>query len=224
MAYKPMLFNTPMVCAIEDGTKTQTRRLVQLPKNKDWELLDVRPNPDLPGRFWQAEINGTLTDVKKRFTLGIKAPCVPGDVLWVRETWMPGHFDKPKSAVPVDWKELGFFYFARDEVKNSDGTPVPWRPSIHMPKEAARIFLRVDDVRAERLQDITIQGLQEEGVLPSGFLSQYATMTSDGFGKWVALWNSTTPKGKLAKYGWDANPWVWVISFTREAKPEGWAR
>ena len=239
MTYKPILFNTPMVCAIMDGSKTQTRRLVQLPKNKDWELLDVHPNPDLPGRFWQVEINGTLTDVKKRFTLGIKAPCVAGDVLWVRETWNFGRWETEGDVITPglchtffeecepSGKSKELFqnrYLYRADAASFDEVPEPerWRPSIHMPKEAARIFLRVQNVRPERLQDITIQGLQEEGVLPSGFLSQYATMTSDGFGKWVALWNSTTTKGKLAKYGWDANPWVWVISFTRMEKPEGW--
>lgn len=219
MKYRPMLFNTPMVCAIQDGSKTETRRLVQLPKNKDWDLLDVHPNPDLPGRFWQAEINGTLTDVKKRFTLGIKAPCVPGDVLWVRETWMPGHFDKPKSAVPVDWKELGFFYFARDEIHNTDGSPVLWRPSIHMPKEAARIFLQVDEVRAERLQFITEDDAMHEGAAPEPpfIVGPYVR----GF---ISVWESTIPKGKILKCGWDANPWVWVIKFSRTERPEGWGR
>lgn len=199
MAYKPILFNTPMVCAIMDGSKTQTRRLVQLPKNKDWELLDVHPNPDLPGRFWQAEINGTLTDVKKRFTLGIKAPCVAGDVLWVRENF-----------ILVGYNDPMYLYAAGHEDCKIDGKPTRWRPSIHMPKEAARIFLRVDDVRAERLKSMTPSDAADEGFTDwKGF---------------VTVWNSTIPKGKLAKYGWDANPWVWVISFTREAKPEGWAK
>lgn len=194
MNYRPILFNTPMVCAIEDGTKTQTRRLVQLPKNKDWELLDVRPNPDLPGRFWQAEINGTLTDVKKRFTLGIKAPCVPGDVLWVRETWMP----------VTD----GYLYYTIDHVISRDNAPIIWSPSIHMPKAAARIFLRVESVRAERLKSISPFNAMDEG-----------------FADWndfVSGWNDTIPKGKMRKYGWDANPWVWVIVFERIEKPEGW--
>ena len=206
MAYKPMLFSPPMVCAIMDGSKTQTRRLVQLPKNKDWELLDVHPNPDLPGRFWQAEINGTLTDVKKHFTLGIKAPCVPGDVLWVRETWLSAGSKSP-----------GYFYFARDEVHSYDGSPVVWRPSIHMPKEAARIFLRVDGVRAERLQFITEDDAMHEGAAPEPpfIVGPYVR----GF---ISVWESTIPKGKILKCGWDANPWVWVISFTRIDRPEGW--
>ena len=218
MTYRSMLFNTPMVCAIEDGTKTQTRRLVQLPKNKDWELLGVHPTPDLPGRLWQAEINGTLTDVKKRFTLGVKAPCVPGDVLWVRETWMQVRHAKPKgNAIPSDWQEYGFFYYAKDEVANSDGSPVVWRPSIHMPKEAARIFLHVDDVRAERLQRMSEDDAMHEGATPEPpfIVGPYVR----GF---ISTWESTIPKGKILKCGWDANPWVWVISFTRMDRPEGW--
>lgn len=245
MTYRPMLFNTPMVCAIEDGTKTQTRRLVQLPKNKDWELLDVHPNPDLPGMFWQAEINGTLTDVKKRFTLGIKAPCAAGDVLWVRETWMPGRFDKPKSAVPVDWKELGFFYFARDEIHNTDGSPVLWRPSIHMPKEAARIFLRVDEVRAERLHKsffrygdivltIAAEGI-DVGVQCRECIDTYGCpccidsesecgVLDDIRDDFARLWDSTIKPAALPRFGWASNPWVWVIKFTRTERPEGWGR
>ena len=212
MTYRPMLFNTPMVCAIEDGTKTQTRRLVQLPKNKDWELLDVHPNPDLPGRFWQAEINGALTDVKKRFTLGIKAPCVAGDVLWVRETWRLSEIKCDGGAE--------FFYFAdglSDASAKTKTGRMRWRPSIHMPKEAARIFLQVDEVRAERLQFITEDDAMHEGAAPEPpfIVGPYVR----GF---ISAWESTIPKGKILKCGWDANPWVWVISFTRMGRPEGW--
>lgn len=213
MTYRPMLFNTPMVCAIEDGTKTQTRRLVQLPKNKDWELLDVRPNPDLPGRLWQAEINGMLADVKKHFTLGIKAPCIPGDELWVRETW------KPATTGTAGPGLTDLFLYKADKPQDTTGMMVAgcWRPAIHMPKEAARIFLRVDEVRAERLQFITENDAMQEGVTPEPpfIVGPYVR----GF---ISTWESTIPKGKILKCGWDANPWVWVISFTRMDRSEGW--
>ena len=215
MTYKPILFNTPMVCAIEDGTKTQTRRLINV-HDDSLQIRDVFMHPDLPCTDkYVARVYGSKED---EFDLIVKTPCVPGDVLWVRETW------KPATTGTAGPGLTDLFLFKADEPQDTTGMMVAgcWRPAIHMPKEAARIFLRVQNVQPKRLQDITIQGLQEEGVLPSGFLSQYATMTSGVFERWAALWNSTIPKGKLAKCGWDANPWVWVIRFTRMEKPEGW--
>lgn len=238
MTYRPMLFDTPMVCAIEDGTKTQTRRLVQLPKNKDWELLDVRPNPDLPGRFWQAEINGTLTDVKKRFTLVVKAPCVPGDVLWVRETW------KQATTGTAGPGLIDLFLYKADEPQDTTGMMVEgrWHPAIHMPKKAARLFLRVVGVRAERLQDMDEDDVCDEGadrIISACEHMDYGVMPPEPcfnvnpckdciinhsypelFGKMI--WNKTIKPADLHRFGWAANPWVWVIEFERIEKTEGW--
>lgn len=215
MTYRPMLFNTPMVCAIEDGSKTQTRRLINV-HDDNLSILDVKPHPDLHGtRIWEARVYGSKED---EFTMNIKAPCAKDDVIWVRETWMQVRHAKPKgNAIPSDWQEYGFFYYAKDEVANSDGSPVVWRPSIHMPKEAARIFLHVDDVRAERLQRMSEDDAMHEGATPEPpfIVGPYVR----GF---ISTWESTIPKGKILKCGWDANPWVWVIRFTRMEKPEGW--
>ena len=127
----------------------------------------------------------------------------PGDFLYVRETWV-------KS-------EDTFLYKADDGAVSAWG----WKPSIHMPKEAARIFLRVKAVRVERLNDITITGLQSEGIIPEGYISQYAAMASQPyFDKFKALWDSTIKPTDRDKYGWAANPWVWVIEFERCEKPE----
>lgn len=94
-----------------------------------------------------------------------------------------------------------------------------WRPSIHMPREAARIFLRVTDVRVERLQDISDKDLIREGEAPyihvDGSFNREATKTS-----YLGTWNSTIKPADRAHYGWDANPWVWVISFERISKEE----
>ena len=87
-----------------------------------------------------------------------------------------------------------------------------WHPSIHMPKEAARIFLRVTDVRVERLKDIG--DCTKEGIAPG----THATAHMNDYDErcdFAALWNSTIPKKDLDKYGWEANPWVWVIEFER---------
>ena len=105
-------------------------------------------------------------------------------------------------------------------------TPV-WHPSIHMPKEAARIFLRVTGVRVEQLQDITEEQAKAEGALkafeynmPEG---PVITLDEDGYFQigFKSIWDSTIKKAELPRYGWDANPWVWVIKFERIKRPEG---
>ena len=103
--------------------------------------------------------------------------------------------------------------------KASESENFKWHPSIHMPKEAARIWLKVTDVRVERLQDITIEGIRKEGLEPRFNVKD---KFSDGIarGRFLELWNNTIKKSALDKYGWDANPWVWVIEFERCEKPE----
>lgn len=97
-------------------------------------------------------------------------------------------------------------------------SPCRWRPSIHMPKEAARIWLKVTDVRIEQLQNITIKDIRAEGLLSAAV---HAGDMDIAMQEWKILWNSTIKKPDLDRYGWDANPWVWVIGFERCEKPEG---
>lgn len=99
---------------------------------------------------------------------------------------------------------------------------VKWRPSIHMPKEAVRIWLKVTDVRVERLQDITDEQAKAEGAnwkngKNVGFEEKMRRTAVERFAE---IWNSTIKKSDLDRYGWDANPWVWVIEFERFEKPE----
>lgn len=212
MAIKPILFNTEMVRANLDGRKTCTRRLVKF----------------LPGENpqWTGYIKDGLMLYNGKNELCIrKAPYQPGDILYVRETWERfecwncdgdenGKCPKePKKSV-LD-KTCGcYMYRATDEI-NGDAK---WHPSIHMPKEAARIWLKVTDVRVERLQDITSEQICREGVeveyphVLNGEEKRYA---------FSALWNSTIKKADLDRYGWSANPWVWVIEFEPCKKPEG---
>ncbi len=95
----------------------------------------------------------------------------------------------------------------------------PWRPSIHMPKEAARIWLKVTNVRVERLQDITVEDALAEGmdkyIRLNGELDENSIITS-----FIGIWNSTIKKSDLDRYGWEANPYVWVIEFEVCDKPE----
>ncbi len=196
----PILFNTEMVRAILDGRKTCTRRLVRF----------------LPGENpqWTGYIRDGLMLYNGRNEPCItKAPYQPGDILYVRETW----HKYTKRMGKGEGCHLAEFYGYKASVTNSEDANEPWKPSIHMPKEAARIWLKVTDVRVERLQDITIDDIRNEG------LSSMAVHAGDmeiAIEEWKNLWNSTIKKSDLDRYGWDASPWVWVISFERCEKPK----
>lgn len=175
---KPILFNTDMVRAILDGRKTVTRRVIK--PQPEGRPIRMTKDSCWPGYF---AIQGTEKV--------IRPPYYPGDILWVRETW---------AEMPY-----GFVYRADDENPEGWEPDDRWRPSIHMPREAARIFLRVTDVRVERLKEITFRDIGREGV----------KWWEDSCEKWVKTWNSTIKPADLPVYGWDANPWVWVIEFEK---------
>lgn len=205
MAIKPILFSTEMVRAILDGRKTCTRRIVKdgIPDDAMWGYTAFTPKGYITCRGWYADGYG------EGF---YKLPYKPGDILYVRETW---------CGLPVN--EAGHFrghpiyYYKADGDLRPEGWIGAWHPSIHMPKEAARIWLKVTDVRVERLQDITSEQIYREGTeveepfVLNGEEKRYA---------FSVLWNSTIKKSDLDRYGWEANPWVWVIEFERCEKPE----
>lgn len=230
MAIKPILFNTDMVRAIMDGRKSCTRRL-------------VKPQPDEKHTFPL----GFVTDSTEKKEVGcfefdideygdsiqyVKPPYQPGDILYVRETWERfecrncegderGNCQKePKKSV-LD-KTFGcYMYRATDEISGD----AKWHPSIHMPKEAARIWLKVTNVRVERLQDITPKDAENEGVgnlfyEDIGYSEKnYGTEVDPEYEiakeQFAWLWESTINKSDLDRYGWGANPWVWAIEFER---------
>ena len=196
---KPILFNTEMVKTILDGRKTVTRRLIK-PKYSNthirWKtdkygtrLIEIQN--DVEGETYGRREDGT-TWRKLLWYREIKPPYQVGDILYVRETWAEGYDE----------------YIYRADDKMGDKSVIVWHPSIHMPREAARIFLRVIDVKAEKLQDITVDGALHEGA-----------DISQGFKNFISIWNSTIPEKDIKQYGWDANPYVWVISFKRIEKP-----
>lgn len=220
MAIKPILFNTEMVRAILDGRKTCTRRLVKpQPKSKlcytfagsdsDTWGYPNRTAHEIWGEEFKLPNDITEEELSKRWN----TPYHTDDILYVRETW---------CGLPVN--EAGhmrghtIYYYKADGELRPKGWRGTWHPSIHMPKEAARIWLKVTDVRVERLQEITIDGIRNEG------LSSMAVHAGDmeiAMEEWKNLWNSTIKKHDINHYGWDANPWVWVIEFERCEKPEG---
>lgn len=224
MAVKPILFNTEMVRAILDGRKDATRRIVKgfIPNDAVWGYTAFTPKGYISCRVTFADGYG-----EKFF----KLPCEPGDILYVRETWE--HFEccccegdehgncyrEPQQSALN--KSCGcYMYRATDEIYGD----AMWHPSIRMPKEAARIWLKVTDVRVERLQDITEEGAKKEGAIDNrGFIhspnNEYDNVHT-AREHFVKIWNNTIKKSNLDRYGWDASPWVWVIEFERCEKPE----
>ena len=210
MSMKPILFNTEMVRAILGGRKSCTRRIVKgfIPNNAVWGYTAFTPKGYISCR-------GTFADgYGEKF---FKLPCKLGDILYVRETWK---------------KAPNGYYYYEDWQRNDIADVTKWKPSIHMPKEAARIWLKVTDVRVERLQEITEEQACMEGTNPwdeacyenNGWHPTLSDPDSggepnmvDGFHK---LWNSTIKKSDLDRYGWEANPYVFVIEFVKIDKPE----
>lgn len=203
---KPILFNTEMVKAILEGRKTVTRRVVRTPKN-----IELQDN-GLYTLF--AEETYYKNQKMEEIIDYIKKPYQPGDILYVRETWQ--HLFELDGNEQIIEGTGKYYYAATDKIPfdtyvDSMGVThgrVPWKPSIHMLKEAARIFLKVTDVRVERLQDMQSVDAFKEGVRKSDGL--YGDMM-----EFYKLWNSTIKKADLDKYGWEASPWVWVIEFER---------
>lgn len=146
----------------------------------------------------------------------IKPPYQPGDILYVRETW----------GYPIALNSDKQYIFRADEVAESGfkNDSHIWHPSIHMPKEAARIWLKVTDVRVERLQEITVDGCHREGInIETSAVTDGETLNRNhdfSLEKFEILWDSTINKSDIDRYGWGANPWVWVIEFERCKKPE----
>lgn len=221
MAIKPILFNTEMVRAILDGRKSCTRRLVKTRRK------------DACGFYVTRKTDGTFAGIYEydeseiMFDNPLEPLYQPGDILYVRETvWQKiGHYLDIDGETKPSWYNE-FKYVASDE-KPETGWNYSWakRPSIHMPKEAARIWLKVTDVRVERLQEITEAGAEAEGAVNNiGMIhapdNEYDHIhTAKEY--FIEIWNSTIKKSDIDRYGWDANPYVWVIEFERCEKPEG---
>ena len=202
MTEKPILFNTEMVKAILDGRKTQTRRLVK-PSHRGAAGFNVcfsKATGEFTGVYdWD--------DEESMYDDRTPAPCQPGDVLWVRETWVK---DVGRYMYKANYSDTEKFYMNGREIK------IVWRPSIHMPKAAARLFLRVTSVRIQRLQEITSGEAVAEGIKSNLRTSSEA---ADALIAFEELWNSTVKPADLPYYGWGANPWVWVIEFERCDRP-----
>lgn len=200
MSVKPILFNTEMVRAILDGRKTCTRRVAKNVPCHTHRIEPVYENCRFQFDCFYSAYAPAL-DIYADFCMPCFPPYQQGDILYVRETWCKGSWMNEKER----------YYYKADD----NDFHCVWHPSIHMPKEAARIWLKVTDVRVERLQDMTDDDAEAEGCFDY-------TSTALGF---PDVWDSTIKKSNLDRYSWQANPWVWVIEFERCEKPrEGWNR
>lgn len=159
--------------------------------------------------------------------LAEKPPYQVGDILYVRETWK--HYEKAVGCGEQFHVKQHLAYKADEEnwevQKPSEWYEGKWRPAIHMPKNAARLWLKVTDVRLERLQDITEDGAEKEGCVNTHeFIrdpeSEYNVPPHTANEQFVDVWNRTVPKEKQVDLAWEANPWVWVIQFERCEKPD----
>lgn len=192
---KHILFNTEMVRAILENRKTVTRMVVKPQPEKS-----AHSPYECVGGCFDFRIRGCAR------TGQYKTPYRLGDILYVREV-----FAKPYGGeyrYRADYNDHDVILADRGDVSFS-ANMIKWRPSIHMPKEAARLFLRVTAVRVERLHYITRDEAIREGANPA--------LAVDDFKR---IWNSTIKKSELALYGWEANPYVFVIEFCRISKEE----
>lgn len=210
MKFIPILYQTLMVQAIQQGSKTKTRRLKGLnrinEKPGDWDLIN----------YFESDFGETITFqfVSRTEAALLKFPFGKvGDVLWVRESVCPGYYDDNSPGYKADWNDVA-----------AELVPEPkWKPSIHMPKTACRIFLEITGITVERLQDISEEDAIAEGILidttvyPNRLFNYQKDEWQEGGFPSVAftqLWKMIN-----GATSWDANPWVWVISFKKIDKP-----
>lgn len=207
MKERGMIFNADMVRAILDGRKTQTRRI-------------MKPQPEpcpRGGHWWPSNVFKTMLHVEDEMQNGkggwgglVGDACPFGDVgdrIWVREAFASGLSTKSTLAYRATHK--------REDLEDGFYDTIKWTPSIHMPRWASRILLEITDVRVERLNSISQEDAQAEGMELTGWRPTYSDPDSGGevwtpYDNFAQLWESI-----YGEESWQANPWVWVIEFKR---------
>ena len=205
---KPMLFNAPMVLAILDGRKTQTRQVVK--PHPESDIQSVYPDASENGFiFWSAPPSDKLAEFTKEQyqDQGINPPHPVGSRIWVRETWRA--YDRMLECPCYDYCQCPptgtILYRASHAVCDEK-----WRPSVHMPRWASRITLEITDVRVQRLQEISGIDAKAEGVSVPAHIPQDGADLDWARREFQSLWNSI--HGPDA---WEQNPWVWAYTFRR---------
>lgn len=209
MKERPILFSTPMVKAILEGRKTQTRRIVK----PQPEVCD----DDRGGHWWPSNAVQSMVHVEKELQdydgmwRGLIDDCNPfgakGDRLWVRETFRFYDSDEcPHADFPCGCPRNGTPLF---KSSHDCGDGEKWKPSIHMPRSACRLVLEITNIRVERLQDVSTEDAKAEGfdysTHPSTIKMGYAIGAKTNFRfAWEEIYGPNA---------WNANPWVWVVEF-----------
>jgi hypothetical protein len=198
---RPILFSAPMVRAILDGTKTQTRRVVK-PQPIPWRATECDGAYEWRYSRTSAAVFGSIDGICTHCPYG-----APGDTLWVRETW---------RGDPVEYRADTHSHGPADGSRDAES--VNWRPSIFMPRWASRLTLRITEVRVERLQEISEDDARAEGagLLPCTYVGRCQSNSCPRHGRldryrlaYRALWDSINGKA----HPWESNCWVWVLSF-----------
>jgi len=234
MGEHPIIFSTEMVRAILDGRKTKSRRIIMpQPEDEDgyrfwWKGdWDTRGGPRAGvcthGSPGNGEATWTLKEIAEYCSYG-----QVGDRLWVRETWGSLDADHPRckdGRKPKQGDRLVYRANPADDYQWGAGKPSQgsfcWRPSIHMFRWAARIFLEITNIRVERVQDISLKDVISEGIKDTNKCvynddNVFKCNHHDTLDKFKNLWDSLNAK---RGYSWDKNPWCWVIEFKRKEKP-----
>lgn len=227
---RPILFHAGMTEAVLEDYKTATRRLIRPRYQKNESGFEVARNKGT-GQRWVYAV-----DEEGFMGREIVPPYLPDDILYIRETWafIPcigcnGDYARPGVGMACyDTQAVEY----DDGASISDGCfvyragcrnpeRITWRPSIYMPKAAARIWLKVKDVRVERLQEMTLDDFLKEGVrIPPEAFNDPMNAYLQARNQFIGIWDSTLSQGQQDLYSWEANPWTWVIEFERCRKPE----
>ena len=239
---KPIIMSTEDVRSLLDGRKTMARKAIKFPGDYLVHRYDGPEDNGMHLFAWghvlptlHVQVMGEKQMDGVTFCDGyyeVKAPCQPGDVLWVRETWRMQNYGYDPETGEYEGREYQYRANFTDEENACYGrrggcAPCKWRPSIFMPREAARIFLKVTDVRVERVQEITAADAVREGVARGWGLNNVECLAGgcyngdfdqscalcdvpvEGFRQ---LWNGINAK---RGFSWSNNPFVWVIEFER---------
>lgn len=218
MKQRPIIFNEYQVRALLDGSMTQTRRIMKVQPSEHFTPMNMALETDYEAHWYTPGIvdkHGYLQP-SKHDVFGVASEdegytCpfgAVGDCIWVRETWNK-YGGLVTYRADYDWIED-----MKKEMACHASYP-KWHPSIHMPRWASRILLEITDVRVERLNDISQEDAQAEGMELTGWRPTYSDPDSGGevwtpYDNFALLWESI-----YGEESWQSNPWVWVIEFKR---------